>query len=131
MTTLIKNWCLNLQSMMWDDEAYDLFFSLLKEDDSYNKLRNNNDKTHVLKLIGAGEDVNGQFHLNNAGILFFAKDVTKYLSHEIKMVRFNGVTKLDAIDRIDSKSSLLIVMDEIENFFRKNTRSGFYIDGRE
>lgn len=112
-----------------DDEAYELFFSLLKEDDSYNKLRNNDDKTHVLKLIGAGEDVNGQFHLNNAGILFFAKDVNKYLSHEIKMVRFNGVTKLDAIDRIDSSSSLLIVMDEFENFFRKNTRSGFYIEG--
>jgi len=112
-----------------DDEAYNLFFSLLKEDDSYNKLRNNNDKTHVLKLIGAGEDVNGEFHLNNAGILFFAKDVPKYLSHEIKMVRFNGITKLDAIDRIDSTSSLLIVMNEFENFFKKNTRSGFYIEG--
>ena len=112
-----------------DDEAYDLFFSLLKENDSYTKLKNNGDKTYVLKLIGAGADVNGEFHLNNAGILFFAKDVSKYLSHEIKMVRFNGVTKLDAIDRVDSSSSLLIFLDEFENFFRKNTRSGFYIEG--
>lgn len=112
-----------------DDNAYELFFSLLKEDDSYNKLKRNKDKTHVLKLIGAGEDVNGTFHLNNAGILFFAKDVTKYLEHEIKMVRFNGVTKFDAIDRVDSSSSFLIFLDEFENFFKKNTRSGFYIEG--
>ena len=67
-----------------DDEAYNLFFSLLKEDDSFNKLRGNDDKTHVLKLIGAGEDVNGEFHLNNAGVLFFAKNITKFISHELK-----------------------------------------------
>lgn len=112
-----------------DDNAYKLFFSLLKEDDSYNKLRNNEDKSYVLKLIGAGEDVNGEFHLNHAGILFFAKDVSKYLSHEIKMVRFNGVTKFDAIDRMDSSNSFFIFLDEFENFFKKNTRSGFYIEG--
>ena len=112
-----------------DDEAYNLFFSLLKEDDSFNKLRGNDDKTHVLKLIGAGEDVNGEFHLNNAGVLFFSLNITKFISHEIKMVRFNGVTKFDAIDRVDSSSSFLIFLDEFENFFKKNTRSGFYIEG--
>lgn len=112
-----------------DDKAYEIFFSLLKDDDSYNKLRDNENKAHVLKLIGAGEEVNGEFHLNNAGVLFFARDVTKYLSHEIKMVRFNGVSKMDVIDRVDSNSSLLIFIEEFENFFKKNTRSGFYIEG--
>ena len=109
-----------------DSEAYDLFFDLLKDDDSYNKLK---DKSYPLERIGAGEVVNGEFHLNNAGALFFANDVNKFLSHEIKMVRFKGITKFDAIDRIDLHASLLKCIKEFEKFFKRHTNSGFYIDG--
>lgn len=112
-----------------DDEAYDLFFDLLKYDDSYNKLKDMDDKSYLLQRIGAGEKVNDVFHFNNAGALFFARDVNKFLSHEIKMVRFNGTTKFDAIDRIDLHTSLLICIEEFEKFFKKHTNSGFYIDG--
>lgn len=112
-----------------DIEAYELFFDLLKDDDSYNKLKDMSDKSYPLERIGAGEVVNGKFHLNNAGALFFARDVNKFISHEIKMVRFKGITKFDAIDRIDLHASLLKCIQEFENFFKRHTNSGFYIDG--
>ena len=111
-----------------DDEAYNLFFDLLKDDDSYKKLRNEENKSYSLQRIGAGEEINGVFHLNVAGALFFARDVTKFVSHEIKMVKFKGISKFDAIDRVDSSSSLLIFLNEFEKFYRRNTRSGFFID---
>lgn len=111
-----------------DDEAYNLFFDLLKDDDSYKKLRNEENKSYSLQCIGAGEEINGVFHLNVAGALFFARDVTKFVSHEIKMVKFKGISKFDAIDRVDSSSSLLILLNEFEKFYKRNTRSGFFID---
>ena len=112
-----------------DITAYNLFFDLLKYDDSYNKLKDMEDKSYPLERIGAGEKINGVFHLNNAGALFFARNVNKFLTHEIKMVRFKGNTKSDAIDRRDLRASLLICIEEFEKFFKKNTNSGFYIDG--
>ncbi len=112
-----------------DGEAYDLFFDLLKDDDSYTKLKDMEDKSYPLERIGAGEIVNGTFHLNNAGALFFARDVNEFLSHEIKMVRFNGITKFDAIDRMDFKGTLLVGIREFEKFFKRNTASGFIIEG--
>lgn len=81
------------------------------------------DKSYPLERIGAGEIVNGVFHLNIAGALFFAGDVNKFLPHEIKMVRFKGITKFDAIDRLDFKGSLLMGISEFERFFRRNTSS--------
>ena len=87
------------------------------------------DKTYTLERIGAGENVNGTFHLNNAGRLFFAKEVNKFISHEVKMVRFNGTTKFDVIDRVDLHAPLLKCIKEFEKFFKRNTNSGFYIDG--
>lgn len=112
-----------------DDEAYGLFFDLLKDDDSYTKLKDMDDKSYPLERIGAGEIINNTFHLNNAGALFFARDVNEFLSHEIKMVRFNGTTKFDAIDRLDFKGTLLIGIREFEKFFKRNTASGFIIEG--
>lgn len=112
-----------------DDEAYGLFFDLLKDDDSFTKLKDIDNKAYLLERIGAGEIVNGVFHLNIAGALFFAEDVNKFLSHEIKMVRFKGITKFDAIDRLNFKGSLLMGIKEFERFFKKNTNSGFIIDG--
>ena len=112
-----------------DEDAYNLFFDLVKDDDSYSKLKDMSDISYPLQRIGAGEELNGVFHLNIAGALFFASDVNKFLTAEIKMVRFKGTTKFDAIDRVDFKGSLLLAIKEFENFFKRNTHSGFIIDG--
>ena len=43
----------------------------------------------MLSMLNAGYMENGIFHFNNAGALFFAKDITKFnVPHEIKMARF-------------------------------------------
>ncbi len=87
------------------------------------------DKSYSLERIGAGEIINNTFHLNDAGALFFACDVNEFLSHEIKMVRFNGTTKFDAIDRLDFRGTFLVGIREFEKFFKRNTASGFIIEG--
>ena len=45
------------------------------------------------------------------------------------MVRFKGTTKFNAIDRVDLHAPLLECIKEFEKFFKRNTNSGFYIEG--
>lgn len=52
---------------------YGLFFDLLKDDDSFTKLKDMDNKAYLLERIGAGEIVNGVFHLNIAGALFLRR----------------------------------------------------------
>ena len=74
-----------------DKESIDLFKDVL-EDFKIKELFNLRELDKILEYIGAGKiDYSGKFHLNKAGALFFAKDITKFdIEHEIKMVRFNG-----------------------------------------
>lgn len=83
----------------------------------------------ILEYIDAGEtDELWNFHLNNAGVLFFAKDISKFLDYEVKMVRFNGTDRLEIIDRRIS-SSFFILINEFDEFFKRNTKLGAVIDG--
>lgn len=45
------------------------------------------------------------------------------------MVRFNGNSKDEIIDSLFSKSSFFILLNEVEAFFKKNTKNGAFIDG--
>lgn len=85
----------------------------------------------ILEYIGAGKiDEFGNFNLNNAGALFFAKDISKFkIDHDIKMVRFNGNDRLEIVDRFMSKSSFFILLEEFDQFFNKNTKLGAVIEG--
>lgn len=70
-------------------------------------------------------DYNDTFHLNKAGALFFAKDITKFdIEHEIKMVRFNGIEPVDIIDKLFSYKSFFKLIEDFNNFFDRNTRLG-------
>lgn len=111
-----------------DPVAFDLLFDAL-EDENIMKLRNNRSPDNILATLKVGKkDINGKFYLNNTGILFFAKDISKFnIEHEVKMVRFNGNSKLEIIDKFYSKSPLFILLQEFENFFKKNTKMGAII----
>ena len=100
-------------------------------DDALKQLKGLRSTDKILDYIGAGEfDKLGNFNLNNAGALFFAKDISKFnIDHDIKMVRFNGNERLEIIDRFMSKSSFFILLEEFDDFFRKNTKKGLIVEG--
>lgn len=114
-----------------DKEAYNLLFRVL-EDNSIKSLQNFREPSKILSLseVNAGEYTNGEFCLNNTGALFFSNKIDKFgLNHEVKMVRFNGNSKDEIIDSLFSKSSFFILLNEVEAFFKKNTKNGAFIDG--
>lgn len=113
-----------------DSEAVDLFKNVL-EDSKIKELFEVRELDKILEYIGAGKiDYTGTFHLNKAGALFFAKDITKFdIEHEIKMVRFNGIEAFDIIDKLFSHTSFFKLINDFDNFFERNTRIGGTVKG--
>jgi ATP-dependent DNA helicase RecG len=60
----------------------------------------------------------------NAGILFFGKDPLRFISHaRLRLVRIKGVNIYDNIlDRLDCNGTLWEMVDQAEDFIRKNIR---------
>ena len=115
-----------------DEEALEIFKSVL-EDSKIKELFEVRELDTILEYIGAGKiDYTGTFHLNKAGALFFAKDITKFdIEHEIKMVRFNGIEAFDIIDKLFSYESFFKLIKDFDNFFERNTRLGGTVKGWE
>ena len=81
--------------------------------------------------LGVGQK-NGEFSIKNAGILFFAKQPSKFLSqNEVKLARFKGTQPIDIIDSRFVSSTLTENLKEAEEFIKKNTRTGFKIEKLE
>jgi len=115
-----------------DLEAVELFKDALREP-KIKELFEIRDLDKILEYLGAGKiDYTGTFHLNKAGALFFAKDITKFgIEHEIKMVRFNGFEAYDVIDKLFSYESFFKLINDFDNFFTRNTRMGGTVKGWE
>ena len=67
----------------------------------------------------------------NAGVLFFAKDPLKFISHaQLRLVRIKGVKIYgNILDRLDCNGTLWGMVDDGEDFIRKNIRLlGFRTD---
>ena len=60
----------------------------------------------------------------NAGILFFGKDPLKHVSHaQLRLARIKGVKIYgNILDRLDCNGTLWEMVDQAENFIRKNIR---------
>lgn len=75
-------------------------------------------------------DHKGVFHLNNAGALFFAKNLSKFgFDYEVKMVRFRGIDRRVIVDQTTVTTSIFILLNEFERFFTRNTKLGTFIQG--
>jgi ATP-dependent DNA helicase RecG len=67
----------------------------------------------------------------NAGILFFAKDPLKFISHaQLRLVKIKGIKIYgNILDRLDCDGTLWEMADQAEEFIRKNIRLlGFRTD---
>jgi len=76
--------------------------------------------TDILKVV---KDVEGEFKPTNTGLLFFGKNPPEFIPQsEIKMARFNGVTRLETIDSKEINGRIYEMLDDAEIFFKRNTR---------
>jgi len=59
----------------------------------------------------------------NTAILFFSRDASEYIpQNEIRVARFKGTIRAQTIDSREIKGPIYRVLDEVELFFRRNTR---------
>lgn len=99
-----------------DKEAIDLFLEKT-DNNALKELTDNKGLDYMLSAINAGEFHEGEFKLNVAGALFFAKDVSKFnISHEVKMVKF--------FDEYGSKS---FVENVSNDSFQKNISNSLFL----
>lgn len=113
-----------------DMNALEKFYSLLKHDSPLLKVRDVRTTEQILEYIGTGIIDRTGFHLNNTGLLFFGKDISKYdVGHQLKMVKFNNTDRIGILDKKETKSSIFNLFDEVELFFNENTKHGLVVEG--
>jgi ATP-dependent DNA helicase RecG len=78
----------------------------------------------LLLNIGAAKTVNDKIKPTNAGILFFCKNPQRFvLQSQLRTARFAGKTLTgDFLDRLDCSGTLWEMVEQAEDFVRKNIR---------
>ena len=78
----------------------------------------------LLLNIGAAKTVNDKIKPTNAGILFFCKNPQRFvLQSRLRTARFAGKTLTgDFLDRLDCSGTLWEMVEQAEDFVRKNIR---------
>lgn len=114
-----------------DMDSYNLFFKSVNNN-SLKQLKEEKTPEEMLTIINAGSMKNNIFHFNNAGALFFAKNINKFnISHEIKMAKFKNGTRADIIDRKNSYNTLIDLMEDVRLFFSRNTKTSSVVVGMD
>lgn len=79
------------------------------------------DTTNLLLNLGAGDYKNGRFYLNQAGVLFFAKEPTQRLFHvSVVCALFKGTGKAYILDRKELTGNLLENVEDALLFLKKH-----------
>lgn len=78
--------------------------------------------TNLLMNLGAIKKYNDKTKLTNAGILFFGKNPQKFfIQSQLRVVKFKGVKVTHpTIDKIDCSGTLWEMVEQSEDFIRKN-----------
>ena len=77
----------------------------------------------ALWKVGVAKAFDDGLKMNNAAVLFFAKEPQKFIEQSsITCVRYKGVDKFNYMDRVDLSDDLWGMVDSAEAFVRKNTR---------
>lgn len=112
-----------------DIEAVEIFFSLC-ENESLKELKDLKGLDYMLASINAGEFDEGDFKLNVAGALFFAKDISKFnIPHEVKMVKFYNDEGEGEFKKSTSTKSILKLLKEASDFYYSSIQYVSHIKG--
>lgn len=110
-------------------EAVDTFFRVC-DNKALKDLRKDKGLDYILSSINAGEFHDGEFKLNVAGALFFAKDISKFnIAYEVKMVKFVDSKDIANVEKVNSNKSLLRLLHEALIFLDNNTHHVLHIEG--
>ncbi|MDR0912955.1 MAG: DUF4062 domain-containing protein [Methanobrevibacter sp.] len=84
----------------------------------------------LLNRLKVLKKVDNKLKLTNTGILLFSKEPKKFIpQNEIRVLRFKGNTKTEIIDRLYINSTIFDLLDKVETFFKRNTRTAIKIEG--
>ncbi|MFA6010603.1 MAG: ATP-binding protein [Desulfobacteraceae bacterium] len=79
------------------------------------------DTANLLINLGAGDHKDGQFYLNQTGVLFFSKEPTLRLFHvSVVCALFKGTTKAYILDRKELTGNLLENVEDALIFLKKH-----------
>ncbi|MDA3793079.1 MAG: DUF4062 domain-containing protein [Elusimicrobia bacterium] len=74
----------------------------------------------TLKIVNKSKE---KYIPTNAAILFYARNPSDYIPQsEIRIARYQGTTRLNMIDSQEIKGPIYNMLDEVELFFKRNTR---------
>lgn len=94
-------------------------------------LQNRDDKANLLANLDVGEFKGGQFYLNQTGVLFFAKEPTRRLSHAtVVCAIFKGSDRVFILDRKEFSGSLIENVDSALLYLRQHLNTRFEITGK-
>lgn len=80
-------------------------------------------KDFLIKTLKIVTEHNGKLMPTNACVLFFGKNPAEYIPQsEIRIARFRSTTRAEFIDSKEIKDPIYKMLDEVEAFFRRNTR---------
>lgn len=84
----------------------------------------------ALHEIGCGKLVDGQFVINNAGVLFFAKRSERFVKENyVTCIKYKGESVMHMIDRKAIYGDLVSLVDETEKFVKMHTRIASKFEG--
>jgi len=80
-------------------------------------------KDFLVKTLKVVKKENGNLKPTNSALLFFGKRPSEYIPQiEIRIARFRGVTRTEFIDSQEIKGPIYKMLNEVELFFKRNTR---------
>lgn len=75
---------------------------------------------------------NGELSIKNTGVLFFAKEPSRFIpQNELKLARFRGTQPVDIIDSRFISATIPEELKAAEEFIKKNTRVAYKIEKLE
>ncbi len=108
---------------IFDEELLDRYLGLAKVSKTMNNIS-------ILQNLGVLQVKNSNPILNNAGILFFAKDPTRYLLHaSITCALYKGTEKITVLDRKDLSGNLIQNIEDSVIFLKKHLNLSYEITG--
>lgn len=77
----------------------------------------------LIKTLKTIKEKNGELKPTNTAILFFGKNPQDYIPQsEIRIARFKGTMRIEFIDSKEIIGPIYEMLDEVEAFFKRNTR---------
>ena len=112
-----------IRNMTWDDISKEKVRDFLREANIEVKKVNSRDLLHSLNVAGRNE-------ITNAGALFFAKDISRFIPQaRMTLIAFKGTERVHIFDRQDFQDDLLAQFRGAEFFLKKHLNRRSVIKG--